>query len=134
MWERFLSEIRDTKYVVQRNWEHLPESTEKHNDLDIFVCEEDRHFVEALSKNYPMIDVRYPGDGYYPPEIEKLLLEDRRELNGFWIPSEKAHFLSLYYHNLVHKQNDPYCEELKEIFLSWMPPTRCIDQGVGYFV
>lgn len=134
MWGDLLKAIDSFNYVVQRNWKSLPESTPQHNDLDLFVSYEDYQEVLLLSKAFPFVDVRTEGDGYYPEEIERELLTDRRRFNDFWIPSPKAHFLSLYYHNLVHKENDPYKDELKELFLEVYKPLRCVDTGVGYYI
>jgi len=138
MWESFLEKIEGLNYVVQRNWDYLPERTETHDDIDIFVSLEDKDEVLLFAEHYDFVDVRYPGDGYYPPEIEKILLEDRRKVSSrgidFYIPSSKAHFISLYYHDLVHKPDNPYKHHLESIFLEWCRPTKCIDEGVGYYV
>jgi|14_taG_2_1085336.scaffolds.fasta_scaffold50969_2 hypothetical protein len=134
MWQSFLEKIEGLNYVVQRNWDYLPERTETHDDIDIFVSLEDKDEMLFFAEHYDFVDVRFPGDGYYPKEIEEKLLTDRREYNGFWIPSKEAHFLALYYHNLVHKQDNPYGDHLESLFLEWCKPTRCVDEGVGYYV
>lgn len=133
----FLGEIRWLHYVVQRNWEKLPGGfVEGHADLDLFVSERDREKLLSIVAKYPEIpiDVRYPDDGYYPLEIGLAMLTDRVAGDLFWRPNNKAHFLSLYYHNLIHKENDPYGKELKEIFKKAYPPVKCEDEGVGFHV
>jgi len=133
---KFLIEIRDLHYVVQRHWENLPRGFVKgHPDLDLFVSEKDNEKLSSIAKKYPEIpiDVRSLGDGYYPFDIGIALLTGRlMKERIFWIPNPKAHFLSLYYHNLVHKENNPYGKELDEIFKGAYPPVRCEDPGVGY--
>lgn len=128
--------ISHLNYVVQRNWDFLPESmiVGNHDDLDLFVSDEDRAELELLIKGYEKIDCRSPQDNYYPQEISEELLSDRIKFNDFWIPNNYAHFFSLFYHNAVHKKDNPYGEKLKELFLEEFPPVRCTDGGVGYYV
>ena len=136
--EDFFKEVKNLNYVVQRNWENLPDGwTEGHEDLDLFVSEEDeRKLLEIVNKYSEIkIDIRSPRDNYYPEEIEKmLLLGAELEKDLFWIPNPPAHFLSLYYHSLIHKEGHPYKEKLKKIFKEAFPPVRCTDEGVGFFV
>lgn len=136
MFKQLLEDIKDLDYVVQRNWEELPEGDPDHPDLDLFVA--NHHYaklMEIVRKHnlQDYVDVRFPGDGYYPPEIEVMLLEDVHILM-VKIPNPKSHFLSLNYHSLVHKENDPYRDKLKELFLQAYPPVRPVDTGVGYYV
>lgn len=138
MWKQLAEQIKDLDYVVQRNWFNLPDSCswEGHNDLDLFVSDKDRLQLEEILKSYELVDCRSKSDKYYPPELSDLLLEGRREFNGFYIPSKEAYFLSLYYHNVVHKNTDPYKEELKRAFLDIeeFKPTKCTDDGVGFYI
>lgn len=124
--------IRNLNYVVQRGWEGLPD--EFGDDIDLFV--DDDHYdnlVDAFPEDFPVkVDIRYNGDGYYPEHIERLLLEDRRDYKGIWIPSEKAYFLSLFYHAYVQGRREKYQKELKRAFLDWIPPVRPDDEGVIY--
>ena len=115
-------------YVVQRNWVQNPE----HPDWDLFVSNEDYEALKLATREIPNIDIRQPGDGYYPPYIESLLLVDKRNWIGFKIPSAKAYFLSLYYHATVHKAENKYERELKYAFRDWIPPVVPEDPGVGY--
>jgi hypothetical protein len=126
--------LKPYKYVVQRNWQNLPNSIEVdgHNDLDLFVSDDDYNEVVLLTKSFDFIDVRCPADNYYPPDISLLLLTDRQEYKGFYIPFDTAYFLALYYHNIVHKQGNPYEKELARTFLRMFPPVKCRDVGVGY--
>ena len=130
------SQIKHLNYVIQRNWKNLPNSmvVGEHDDLDLFVSEEDRSELELLIREQDKVDCRSEIDLYYPQEISDEMLIGRREYNGFWIPSAKAHFLSLYYHSKVHKAHDVYGEIIEEAFLEWIPPTKCTDEGVGYYV
>lgn len=123
-------------YVVQRNWHNLPESIEVngHGDLDLYCTDEDVNEIRLIIRELPLVDVRSPMDNYYPEELGKKLLENRRMHGGFYIPNTEAYFNALYYHNAVHKQNDPYKEELRETFLSIYPPVRPDDPGVGYYL
>lgn len=135
MWKDLLERIQRFEYVVQRNWEALPEVTAEHDDLDLFVSEKDYKAVKAIADEYERVDVRHPNDGYYPKPLAWDMLEERRwHPGGFWIPSREAHFACLYYHNAVHKKDGPYDEVLKKLFLEMIPPVRCEDKGVGYFV
>lgn len=117
-------------YVVQRNWE----GNQDHPDLDLFVSDEDYEVVVLLTKELGYVDVRRPSDNYYPQYISDLLLVDKREWNGWKIPSPKAYFLSLYYHATVHKSENKYQDELKRAFLEWIPPVKADDPGVGYYI
>lgn len=123
-------QIQHLDYVVQRNWQGEAE----HDDLDLFVSLEDVDEMLAIVDGDPLIDVRFPGDGYYPVAIERHLLTEPDECNGWKIPNPFAHFISLYYHNAVHKKDNPYGEKLKTLFLEVFPPVRPDDKGVGYFV
>lgn len=127
--------IRSFSYVVMRNWEKLPEFEDSDGDIDFFVLKEDVPAFEGVISQYlqpHQYDIRTNGDRYYTTQIENLLLYHVRSYGGFWVPSEEAHFLSLYYHNLVHKGDGRYDKKLKKIFLDWMQPQPPIDTGVGY--
>lgn len=135
----FFKKIRGLNYIVQRNWDNLPESVEVdgHDDLDLFVSEEDRDELEAILKENPemdkITDVRSARDNYYPGVINLELLRSTKTLNGVRIPNPKAHFNSLYYHNAVHKDDNPYGEKLEELFLEMYPAIKCRDEGVGFY-
>lgn len=122
---RFLIEIRNLHYVVQRHWEKLPRGFVKvHPGIALFVSERDSEKLLGITKKYPEIPtyIRSLGDGYYPFDIGMALLTNRLlKERIFWIPNPKAHFLSLYHHNLVHKENNPYGKELEEIFKEAYP-------------
>jgi len=131
MVERLRDQLKQFRYCVQRNWETLPDLDPAHPDLDLFVHFDD--LDEILEVVPDWVDVRHMGDGYYPTEIGEELLKDIREWNGWFIPSPKAHFLSLYWHNAVHKPDDPYKDKLRKVFFEWVPPMRADDQGVGFY-
>ena len=136
--KEFLSKIKGFNYVVQRHWAELPKGfVPGHEDLDLFTVDRDKPQIEAIAKDYPeiKIDVRSFADDYYPKDIGDLLLMQRYLMKDlFWVPHPTAYFLALYYHNLVHKEGDPYKEELEETFKKLYQPLRCKDEGVGYFV
>lgn len=130
-----LSELlQPYNYVVQRNWDTLSGLDPEHPDVDLYVCEEQANDLRLALREYPWIDVRSPVDHYYPIDIENILLVGRRNFDGFWIPSPKAAFLALYYHAVVHKEHNKYEKQLKRLFLDWIPPVKCTDPGVGYYV
>lgn len=130
--DELLKVLAPFNYVVQRNWQELPDLDHEHPDLDLFVSEDDYDDCLLEVKDYGFIDLRHPSDGYYPDYISKIMLVDRREHNGWAIPNKKAYFLSLYYHNAVHKTNNPYQEELKRAFLDWIPATKPDDPYVQF--
>lgn len=122
--------IKHLDYVVQRNWE----GETGHDDLDLFVSLEDADEMLAIVGDDPLVDVRFPGDGYYPVGIERFLLLEPAEYKGWKIPNPFAHFISLYYHNAVHKDTDPYKDKLRQLFFEVFPPVEPDDKGVGYYV
>lgn len=133
----FLKEIVALHYVVQRHWDKLPNGfVEGHADLDLYVSENDKEKLMSVAEKYSdiPIDVRSLDDSYYPLEIGLALLTNRVADGLFWKPNPKAYFLSMYYHSLIHKENDPYGKELKEIFKKAYPPVKCEDEGVGFHV
>ena len=127
--------IKHLNYVVQRNWQNLPHSysVDGHNDLDLFVSEADRAELEGIVGLDDEVDIRSATDSYYPDEINEMLLENRRTHGGFFVPSKRSYFLSLYYHDIIHKQDNPYKAELKRAFLDLYPAVKCIDDGVGFY-
>lgn len=141
MFEDFFKDIKHLNYVVQRNWDNLPESclVGTHVDLDLFVSEGDRAALEQILERFPdvevMTDVRSPKDDYYPSYIGVQMLTFTEWHNDIVsVPNEQEHFESLFYHNAVHKNDNPYGDKLKELFLSIHPPVQCKDGGVGYYV
>lgn len=111
-------------YIVLRNWENLFEKdiyTDGHEDIDI-LCEDREEFVSLIKAhrihpentrdNYIIqwnnikvrVDVRWVGDGYYPSEMERVMLINRvRNQQGIFIPSRNDFYYSLLYHALVQK-------------------------------
>jgi len=137
---RFFQDIQHLNYVVQRNWDNLPDSfiVGEHEDLDLFVSEGDKEELLRILETYPNIkavtDVRSLSDNYYPERIANLLLFESVKHYEVSVPNPLAHFISLYYHNAVHKKGNPYGKKLKELFLKSFEPVRCVDKGVGYYV
>lgn len=134
----FFKEIHNFNYVVQRNWDNLPRDyvVDGHDDLDLFATDDDKHRIESVLQKYPEIhcDVRSPEDNYYPKEMSEMLLKYRVEVNAeFFILQPEVAFLVLYYHNLIHKQDNPYGKKLNEMFKLMFPPVRCKDLGVGFY-
>ena len=138
MIESFLKEIQDLNYVVQRNWNNLPGSMEVdgHTDLDLFCSDDDKPKIVEKILKYPQldIDVRSYEDNYYPEVLAHFILSERKRLKElFYVPNPQTHFAILYYHNLVHKNDNPYGEKLGKLFLKMFPTVRCVDPGVGYY-
>lgn len=133
----FFKEIEDFQYVVQRNWENLPADyvVDGHGDLDLFATDDDKRRIWSILQKYPEIlcDVRSPEDDYYPAELSEMLLYNRIGMGGVWIPSPTVAFYALYYHNLVHKADNPYKEKLDKMFKQMFYPVRCKDAGVGFY-
>lgn len=127
------NDIQGLRYVVMRNWEKMPPD----GDIDFFVHPDDKKDLEDACVRHlgdsRWYDIRTVGDHYFHPSIERQLLEESpRRYNGFKIPNRRAHFLSLYYHGVVHKGDDRYNETLKQIFWDWLRPMPPDDKGVGY--
>ena len=131
--------IKDLDYIVLRNWKDLPKDLGEpgHEDLDLFVTQEDYVDLKNIILEFDQkdkVDIWSPKDDYFPKTISRYLTAVPREFEGFKIPSKVFYFESLYYHNAVHKPDDPYREELRRAFLDAYPPIRCIDPGVGHYV
>ncbi len=157
----YLNDI-NFQYVVLRNWENLPGSVElgDHSDLDLLVYDFD-HFKEVfpeahsefpyprvrhkvtIGDNYIFMDVRHLGDGYYPADFEKAILDTREwNANGFYTPNPVHFRAALVYHVVHHKGHNTYpvhlgnmtvkegLEALKESNIGWIAPN---DQSVGRF-
>lgn len=154
----------DFPYVVLRNWEKLPYdiSLGEHSDLDLLVYDYS-HWKEIFPKavsEYPYprvrhklsiddsfiyVDVRHIGDGYYPEDFEKAILETREwNEKGFWTPNPVHHRIALAYH-IVHHKNylspsyyrfvgkasiDDMLDSLKESTIGWTKPN---DKSVGAY-
>lgn len=123
------------KYIVLRNWDNLFEGviySKGHEDIDI-LCECLEQFIsltkakrvhsERNRDNFIVtwkstdirFDVRWVGDGYYPKELEKIMLENRVfDQRGIFIPNPKDHYYSLAYHALIQKPklSDEYKQRL----------------------
>lgn len=128
--------ISHLNYVVQRNWEKLPGDMQ--GDLDLFVSNEDYEELNKIVDEFDhpeLVDIRQPGDGYYPPEIEKELLSWHTFHGGFKIPNDWDAWIALFYHNAVHKQDHKYDAQLRREFLEFegYSPVKAEDEGVGYF-
>lgn len=131
--EEFFDAISNLDYVVQRNWDGIARGD--FDDIDLFVAKE--HFdrlndAAELYERPELVDIRTEGDGYYPVEIEKMLLKRHRMISGMKIPSPEAAFICLYYHGEFHKKQNKYYPKLKELFAEWIPPTQPDDTGVEF--
>lgn len=137
MIQAFLDEIKGFIYVVQRNWENLPEScaVDGHDDLDLFCINGHKSMIRQIAEKYPdlHVDIRSEEDDYYPTDIGDHLLSNRLETKGFFIPNDEAAFEALFYHNLIHKNDNPYGKKLAQMFKAMYPPVRCKDSGVGFY-
>ena len=125
-------------YLVLRNWDNLLDDSiygKGHEDIDI-LCDSLETFIkltkanrihkENKRDNYIVtfgnsvirIDARWVGDGYYPIEMEKRLLADRRvNKQNIFIPNEEDYYYSLLYHALVQKRelSDEYSAKLNDV-------------------
>ncbi len=136
--EEYKKAIEDLNYVVQRNWEKDPYLE---GDLDLFVSLEDWDELLQITQrfNFPFkVDIRTHGDNYYPEDICDMLLrssywEAESWHDGWKIPDIEAQYYSLMYHSLVHKEDHPYEQKLRDLFLLIYPPVRANDPGVGFF-
>lgn len=128
-----LSKIENLNYVVQRNWENLPDIS-GYEDIDLLVADDHYYLLKEATKDWGIkVDIRTTKDGYYPVRLAELMLEGRRKYNGFWIPSPSGAFLGIYYHSLYHKPNNPYADKLKQLFRKWIPPVKPDDDGVKIY-
>ena len=149
-------------YVVLRNWDNLPDSVELgvHSDLDLLVYDWE-HFFEVfpmITEEYGLprvrcklemevgtiyMDVRHVGDGYYPKDFQKAILQTREfHENGFYTPNAIHHAVALAYHVVHHKNMNVYqrylgdasvedlLDALKQNTVGWVPPK---DPTVGSF-
>lgn len=126
-------DIEGLRYVVMRNWETLPPA----GDIDFFVHHDDYDALKEACRQHldeQWYDIRTFGDGYFPEPICNRLISRREKHGDIWIPNPRAHFVSLYYHNLVHKGDGRYDEKLKELFLQAYPPSVPDDEGVGFHI
>jgi serine/threonine protein kinase len=123
-------------YLIQRNWEGLPETLTLtgHDDIDLLVRDYYRtltllnaqpvfgdqkrvHHLIKIGDGLVPLDVRFVGDGYYDSVWQEGMLRRRVFHNGFYVPDEKDHFWSLLYHAVFHKQkiSAEYENRLKEL-------------------
>ena len=129
---RLKARIESLHYVLMRNLDTLPPE----GDLDLFVSSEDREMLETACLeelgDRRWFDIRTIGDGYYSSLIEENLLEKNDLYNGWKVPTPEAHFLSLYYHQIIHKGDNRYDKKLRELFWNWVQPPMPTDEGVGF--
>lgn len=112
------------EYLVLRNWDDVFNDSvygNGHEDIDI-LCADLSLFIEKTSArrvyNNPhrdnfviscgdgfiRFDIRWVGDGYYPVEWEKRMLDNRQlSVNGVYIMNPEDYCYSLSYHALVQK-------------------------------
>ena len=127
------------RYLVLRNWEDIFSSNiyaSGHADIDI-LCDNLPEFVNKTGAyrvhnnkyrdNFVVpyedikvrFDIRWVGDGYYPTQMEKEML-DNRVFNdvGIYIPAPAEYFYSLSYHALLQKKSlsDEYKNKLQRIY------------------
>jgi len=117
-------------WSVARNWENLPDKVAvgPHSDLDLLVHPAHLELVEELwgamptnprtnpaqrrvpvvapdgTESFILVDLRSPGDGYYPDAFTHRALATRvRHDKGFWTLAPREHLLALAYHVVHHK-------------------------------
>lgn len=110
------------QFIVLRNFENLPESCQlgPHSDIDILttVPGEMIRLLDLkrasrlpfraawraeVADSWVNIDIRTPGDGYYPVKMMELLLKNSVLHNGIPVPSPEHYFYALIYHAAIHK-------------------------------
>lgn len=128
------------RYVVIRNWQDAEDESllGPDSDLDILVQDDDlplfnyairpitpnaaMHITLRLvriSDSYLKLDVRSPHDNYFPPQLAQKMIENRKKLKSFFIPSDQDYFWSLLYHCTFQKPH--LKEKYKEILLGILP-------------
>jgi hypothetical protein len=150
-------------YVVLRNFDNLPHNVQLgvHSDLDLLVYDLDHFkeiFPEAKAEHpFPRVrfllpmsagniymDLRYVGDGYYPEDFEREILNNReKHPNGFFTPDPVRFRIALAYHAVHHKAHigdysrwlgnvsvDDLYQALKASSIGWSQPQ---DPSVGQF-
>jgi hypothetical protein len=112
---------RAARYVVLRNFDHLPHQLDE-GDADIdalcdtpaeiaaianarVVAERAAKFAcrTRVAGNDLCFDLRYPGDGYFDAGWQAQVLRSAIDRNGVMIPSRPDQFFTLLYHAKVHK-------------------------------
>ncbi len=121
--EKLFQILNETsKYLVLRNYDGMPCEyyLEEHGDIDILVQDKKEvlHIINAVPMfnqsyrthykvniDYKTVrfDVRFVGDDYYDKKWQKVMLDNRKLSNGFYIPSDEDYKYSFLYHALMHK-------------------------------
>lgn len=100
-------------------------------------------FYMPMNGGNVYMDVRHVGDGYYPEDFEREILEHREfNQNGFYTPDPMRFRIALAYHAVHHKAHNNYqrwigdasvdelYKALKDSNIGWSAPT---DPTVGKF-
>lgn len=133
--EELFEAIKNSEYVVLRNYENLRKdiSSEKHPDIDFLCADRNElieklslksrgkikdciHFKAAVADKEVAVDLREVGDGYYDEKWEKHILKNRVLFDNLcYVPDETDSHFSLLYHALIQKKKlgDDYRERLK---------------------
>ena len=108
------------RYVILRNFEHMPEKFDYH-DVDLLVDDEKLAFIVnkdfslekdnarairfKVGENEIIFNPNYLGDNYYDERWEKdILFRRAMHKNGFYMPEKRDYFFSLLYHVLFHER------------------------------
>lgn len=111
------------EYVILRNWEQYSfgNMMKIQEDIDILVRGRERFLAEIgavpvhrnrrrgnfyvqMNDSRIRVDIRYPGDGYYPQEWEEALISNRvLSEKGFYVLEGEHYYYSLLYHALLQK-------------------------------
>jgi hypothetical protein len=135
-------------YLVLRNFESLPDRLDD-GDID-FLTDSCQTLASAAGlsqlahrpykgrvtvggQTVP-VDIRFPGDGYYPAVWQKDMLARKVTARGVHVPAPDDHFFSLLYHAAVHKPHvkPDYARRLaamaEAMRFDWFDPAKLGDR------
>jgi len=130
----FFKSVSNTKYVVLRWFENLPDIDEG-EDIDVLIADEDAQvFVESMNHlpgtipcdTYSVSGGKgfdYAGIAYYPPEKAREVLETRISHNEhFFVPNNEMHVRTLAFHAAYHKgEKSGISSKYNEVLVSKKP-------------
>lgn len=125
-------DIKPLRYAIMRNWDKLPPL----GDIDFWVHPDDKKKLEEACEAHLVekrwYDIRTVGDNYFPFMIENELLEETEEWGEWKVLNKGALFVTLMYHQIVHKGDHRYQDQLDKIFLDQSGIVEPNDKGVGF--
>jgi hypothetical protein len=142
-------------YLILRNWDNIFDEKiygSGHEDIDI-LCDDIDEFVrltnsirihsEPYRDNYNVcightkirLDIRHIGDGYYPRQWERRMLQNRvLTESNIYIMDKEDYFYSLIYHALLQKSvcSLEYFEKISKMQCDFMSASNRVDNEEGY--